>query len=132
MTYDSYTHDEDGRVCIWMDNRWFVPLDAGGEGFECERLHAGTRKKYTPHNETTPELKGSIMTETAPETTETVVVETIVVKTSRFTKKRMIKIAAAATAGAAGILVIVAKARRKGYNEALEDVTEAVPSTTES
>lgn len=81
-----------------------------------------------PHNETTPELKGSIMTETTPETTETVVVETLIVKTSRFTKKRMIKIAAAATAGTAGILVLVAKARRKGYDEALEDVTDAVPT----
>lgn len=39
FSHDSYTHAEDGRVCIWAGDHWFVPLDAGGEGFPCEKYH---------------------------------------------------------------------------------------------
>ncbi len=24
-----------GDKCVWIDDRWFVPLDAGGEGYAC-------------------------------------------------------------------------------------------------
>ena len=42
MAHDTYTHAEDGRVCILLeDGTWFVPLDAGGEGYTCERRHGG-------------------------------------------------------------------------------------------
>lgn len=38
--YDTYIHREDGRACILEeDGSWFVPLDAGGEGFVCARRH---------------------------------------------------------------------------------------------
>lgn len=43
MAHDTYTHSEDGRVCIVLDDCWFVPLDAGGEGFVCERTHGPTQ-----------------------------------------------------------------------------------------
>jgi hypothetical protein len=34
-------HHPDGRSCVQTeDGNWFVPLDAGGEGFYCEREHA--------------------------------------------------------------------------------------------
>jgi hypothetical protein len=37
--HDMFTH-RDGRVCILVeDGTWFVPLDAGGEGYTCEREH---------------------------------------------------------------------------------------------
>jgi hypothetical protein len=37
--HDMFTH-RDGRVCILVeDGTWFVPLDAGGEGYACEREH---------------------------------------------------------------------------------------------
>jgi dCMP deaminase len=40
LSHDTYTHAEDGRVCVLLENgRWFVPLDTGGEGFDCDRLH---------------------------------------------------------------------------------------------
>ena len=39
FAHDSYTHASDGRVCILLEFGWFVPLDAGGEGFDCERPH---------------------------------------------------------------------------------------------
>jgi len=46
MSYDTYTHAEDDRVCILIeDGTWFVPLDAGGEGYGCERQHGPS-----PHN----------------------------------------------------------------------------------
>lgn len=35
---DVYIHT-DGRTCIWADGYWFVPLDAGGEGYGCDREH---------------------------------------------------------------------------------------------
>ena len=40
MSYGSYVHP-DGAQCIWMDDtrEWFVPLDAGGEGYTCEKEH---------------------------------------------------------------------------------------------
>jgi hypothetical protein len=42
VTYDAYTHREDGRICILLeDGTWFVPLDVGGEGYTCERRHGG-------------------------------------------------------------------------------------------
>lgn len=39
-THDSFKHAEDGQVCIWLDGTgWFHPLDAGGEGYDCDRDH---------------------------------------------------------------------------------------------
>lgn len=42
MTHDAY-HHADGTVCIWLDglNVWFVPLDVGGEGYDCRKTHGG-------------------------------------------------------------------------------------------
>lgn len=42
FAHESFTHT-DGRVCIWLDDHWFVPLDAGGEGYGCEREHPSGR-----------------------------------------------------------------------------------------
>lgn len=38
MTHDMYTH-EDGSKCVFVSGEWFVPLDAGGEGYSCEKPH---------------------------------------------------------------------------------------------
>lgn len=40
--HDAYTH-RDGRTCILVDGVWFVPLDVGGEGYDCEREHGPPR-----------------------------------------------------------------------------------------
>jgi len=50
--HDMYTHGN-GRVCILLeDGTWFVPLDIGGEGYQCEMEH-GPR---TPDPMQTPVL----------------------------------------------------------------------------
>jgi hypothetical protein len=36
--HDMYTHGN-GQICILVDGTWFVPLDAGGEGYLCEMEH---------------------------------------------------------------------------------------------
>ena len=42
--HDMFTH-RDGRVCILVeDGTWFVPLDAGGEGYACDREHGPTTR----------------------------------------------------------------------------------------
>jgi hypothetical protein len=42
--HDMYTH-RNGRVCILLeDGTWFVPLDIGGEGYDCEMDHGTSRK----------------------------------------------------------------------------------------
>jgi len=42
VTHDAY-HHADGTICIWLDglNVWFVPLDVGGEGYDCRKTHGG-------------------------------------------------------------------------------------------
>lgn len=41
MSHDVYQH-ADGATCILVeDGTWFVPLDAGGEGYPCEKQHGG-------------------------------------------------------------------------------------------
>jgi len=40
FTHPGFTH-RDGTQCIWVDGGWFVPLDAGGEGYPCEQEHPG-------------------------------------------------------------------------------------------
>lgn len=38
-THPGYTHS-DGTQCVLLeDGTWFVPLDAGGEGYPCEQGH---------------------------------------------------------------------------------------------
>lgn len=65
FTYDAYTHAEDGRVCIWVDDYWFVPLDAGGEGFSCTRVHRGKNtgldETVTYYKETPMNLADSVI-----------------------------------------------------------------------
>ena len=37
--HDVYTH-RDGLICVLVeDGTWFIPYDAGGEGYACERMH---------------------------------------------------------------------------------------------
>ena len=36
--YTMITHT-DGTKCIWLDGEFFVPLDAGGEGYACPKEH---------------------------------------------------------------------------------------------
>lgn len=38
--YDAYHHAEDGSTCIWVDDHWFVPTSAGGDGYACALEHA--------------------------------------------------------------------------------------------
>lgn len=38
MAHDVYQHD-DGTKCIFDSGEWFVPLDAGGEGYTCTKGH---------------------------------------------------------------------------------------------
>lgn len=46
VTHDVYIHREDGRTCIpESDGSWFVPLDAGGEGYACTRPHPEVSEK---------------------------------------------------------------------------------------
>ena len=51
MTHHLYTHPT-GEKCIWLDGSngwpgyWFVPLDAGGEGYACELEHEDTLRSY--------------------------------------------------------------------------------------
>jgi hypothetical protein len=40
FTHPGFTH-RDGTQCIWVDGGWWVPLDAGGEGYPCEQEHPG-------------------------------------------------------------------------------------------
>lgn len=50
--HDLYTH-RDGHVCVLVeDGTWFVPLDAGGEGYPCLRQHG----PLTPDPMDTPVL----------------------------------------------------------------------------
>ena len=37
----------DGSKCIWLDGEWFVPLDAGGEGYTCPQEHPWSVKGRT-------------------------------------------------------------------------------------
>jgi hypothetical protein len=37
----------DGTKCIWLDGEWFVPQDAGGEGYTCPQEHPWSFKGRT-------------------------------------------------------------------------------------
>ena len=43
MSHDTFTHREDGRVCIPSEGWWLAPADAGGEGYPCDRPHGDER-----------------------------------------------------------------------------------------
>lgn len=44
FTHLGVTHPN-GDQCIWIDgDGWFVPLDAGGEGYDCPHEHPVTEK----------------------------------------------------------------------------------------
>lgn len=50
--HDVYRHADDGTKCIWLGDSWFVPLDAGGEGYTCTKEHfTNPKPKQTPREE---------------------------------------------------------------------------------